>query len=221
MPKIVSAPEAHSLDTLAQLRKPLLKPLQDKGYSEKQISFQRRARAKLLTDGMIYRLVDLNSPLTKSYWQTWQCSRTVVQDGGKLKARYCNQRFCLVCNRIRTARLIQGYSEAFEAMNNPYMVTLTIRNVKGRYLRSSIEAMQKDFVRCKDVMSKRGCKLIGLRKVEVTYNEKTGEFHPHFHCIIDGCLPSFTLVREWLKRHPEQSRISGQDIRHAHDPKGS
>jgi len=98
------------------------------------------------------------------------------------------------------------------------MVTLTIRNVKGRYLRSTIEAMQKDFVRCKDVMTKRKTKLIGLRKVEVTYNKKTGEFHPHFHCIIDGCAPSFTLVAEWLKRHPEHANFKGQDLRPADDP---
>ena len=219
MPKVHASNQStnppHLLDTLAQLRKVNLKPALPKGYSANQIFLQKRSRRKAITDAITYRLVDIDSPLHKSYWQTHHCTRTVLQDGNQLKSRYCNQRWCLVCNSIRTGKLINGYSPAIESMTNPYFVTLTIKNVKAYNLKRSIEAMQKEFVRTKDILRKRGIVLKGIRKVEVTYNESTKEYHPHFHCIIDGCKESFCLVSEWIKRHPEQATYKGQDIRFA------
>jgi len=219
MPKVhtscsCSKPE-HSLDTLAQLRKVNLKPAPLKEYSANQIFLQKRSRRKSITDAITLKLVDIDSPLNKSYWQTYHCTRTILQDGNQIKSRYCNQRWCLVCNSIRTGKMINGYLPAIEAMNNPYFVTLTIKNVKAYKLKQSIEAMQKDFRRSMDKLSKRGIKLKGIRKVEVTFNESTKEYHPHFHCIIDGCKESFSLVSEWIKRHPEQANYKGQDIRYA------
>lgn len=111
--------------------------------------------------------------------------------------------------------MINGYLPAIEAMGNPYFVTLTIKNVKAYKLRQSIEDMQKDFRRSMDKLKKRGIRLKGIRKVEGTFNESTQEYHPHFHCIIDGCKESFALVSEWIKRHPEQRNYKGQDIRFA------
>ena len=86
---------------------------------------------------------------------------------------------------------------------------------KAYKLKQSIEDMQREFVRTKDKLRKRGIVLKGIRKVEVTFNESTKEYHPHFHCIIDGCRESFALVSEWIKRHPEQANYKGQDIRFA------
>ena len=51
--------------------------------------------------------------------------------------------------------------------------------------------------------------------MEVTFNESRQDYHPHFHCIIDGCKESFALVSDWIKRHPEQATYKGQDIRFA------
>lgn len=219
MPKVhtscACSNSGHSLDTLAQLRNENLKPALSKGYSANQIFLQKRSRRKAITDPIILKLVEVDSPLNKSYWQTYHCTKTILQDGNQLKTRYCNQRWCLVCNAIRTGKMINGYLPAIEAMTNPYFVTLTIRNVKAYKLKSAIESMQSNFVRCKDALRKQGIDLIGIRKVEVAFNEETREYHPHFHCVIDGCKESFKLVSEWLKRHPEQATIKGQDIRFA------
>jgi len=198
------------LDTLAQLRK----PNDSKGYSAAKTSFQKRAKYKAISDAIVYRLIDLDSPLNKSYWSAYHCTRTVLQDGNILKAKYCNQRFCLVCNRIRSAKLINGYTPSIETLKNPYFVTLTIKNVKDYDLKQSIQDMQRNFVRVKDTLRKQGIKLVGLRKVEVTYNPKTNEYHPHFHCIIDGCKPSFALIAQWLRVNPTAT-IKGQDVRYA------
>ena len=200
-----------SLDTLAQLRK----VSKDGGCSASQNSFQKRSQAKLVTDALIFPLIDLKSPLLKSYWQTWRCTRVLLQDGLTVKTRYCNQRFCLVCNRIRTARLIAGYGEQLQSLVNPYMVTLTTKNVDAPELKETINGMLKDLTRCKDRMRKNGVKLIGIRKIEVTYNSETQQFHPHYHLIVDGCVPSFRLVAEWRKQRPETTNVKGQHITHA------
>jgi hypothetical protein len=215
MPKVHPSNQStnpkRALDTLAQLRKVDGIPT----YSPNQTCLQKRSRRKAITDAITYKLVDVDSPLNKSYWQTYHCTRTILQDGNQIKSRYCNQRWCLVCNSIRTGKMINGYLPAIESMVNPYFVTLTVKNVKSYDLQATIEAMQRDFVRTKDKLKKRGIVIKGIRKVEVTYSQKRHDYHPHFHCIIDGCKESFALVADWIKRHPEQANYKGQDIRFA------
>lgn len=203
------------LDTLSQLRKVNLKAAPPEGYSAKQISLQKRSRRKAITHAIVSKLLDLKSPLHKSYKYAYKCNSAIFQEGDKLKTLYCNQRFCLVCNSIRTGKLINGYADEIRALDNPYFVTLSVKNVKAYKLKQTIEDMQEDFVRTKNKLLKRGIKLKGLRKVEVTYNEITKEYHPHFHCIIEGCKPSFALVSDWIKRHPDQANYKGQDLRYA------
>jgi len=219
MPKVRASSQSTNptqlLDTLSQLRKVNPKPALSKGYTANQISLQKRSGRKAITNAIVSKLLDLHSPMHTSYKYAYTCNSAIFQNGDKLTTRYCNQRFCLVCNSIRTGKLINGYASEIQELNNPYFVTLTVRNVKAYKLKSTIESMQKDFVRCKDKLKKRGLILKGLRKVEVTYNEKTKEYHPHFHCIIDGCKESFALVGDWIQRHPEHASYKGQDIRFA------
>lgn len=204
-------PQSYSLDTLAQLRKVAEIPT----YTPNQTCIQKRSRRKALSDAVIFKLVDVDSPLNKSYWQTYHCTRTILQDGNQIKSRYCNQRWCLVCNSIRTGKMINGYLPAIEDMVNPYFVTLTVKNVNAYDLKYTIEEMQRDFRRTMDKLKKRGIVLKGIRKVEVTFNETSKDYHPHFHCIVDGCKASFALVADWLKRHPDHASYKGQDIRFA------
>ena len=50
------------------------------------------------------------SPLNKAYRRTlFDCGALLVQEGQKLTSRYCNGRWCNTCNRIRTAKLTEGY----------------------------------------------------------------------------------------------------------------
>ena len=200
-------PPTSILDTLAQLRKiekpNSLKAALPKAYTTNQSTLQKRARTKAISNAVVFKLTPLQSPLNKAYWSTFHCSNSILQDGDKLTSRYCNQRWCLVCNRIRTAKLMRGYLPSIDEMKDPQLVTLTRPNVKGGYLRSTFSSMQSIFIQCKDALRKQGITLIGIRKVEVTFNEITGEYHPHFHFIIDGKKASEALKTEWLKRNPK------------------
>ena len=89
------------IDTLVQLyTDPQTKPLQ---------TLTRRAKAKFLSNAINFPLIDLKSPLKKSYWQTWHCTSVLLQEGQKITSQYCNNRWCIVCNRIRTAKMINKY----------------------------------------------------------------------------------------------------------------
>lgn len=196
------APLHSHLDTLAQLRKT---PESAPEKEPNQLStLAKRARAKLITNTLVLRLVDVkDSPLNKAYWNTFHCSTTLEQRGKTIKTKYCKNRWCMVCNRIRTATLIKGYEPALKALQDAQFVTLTFPNVKGTDLRQEIEGMYASFKRLNDRLKKRGIKLKGIRKLESTHNPLTGEFNPHYHLLIEGREQARALVQEWLKEYPK------------------
>jgi len=215
-----------SLDTLAQLNhNKRTKGLQlnkgktlEKGKKHLELSrkpFIKRARSKAFMDSIIFQLIDLESPLKDAYWQTYHCASVILQEGNTLKSLFCKQRWCGVCNNIRTANLMNGYREPLKTLKDPQLVTLTIPNVQGTRLRSTIENMQNNFVLIKRALERRyKIKIIALRKIECTYNAETDTYHPHFHIVMEGEGISKEFINEWLKRYPKAKR-SAQDIRRA------
>ena len=124
-----------ALDKLAQLRR--------KG-SQKMPAvtlerLQKRAKAKWFTMSYINDLIDLNSPLKKSYTNTIYCCQTLHQKEDRLVSKYCNNRWCLVCNRIRIGKAINGYMPELMKLEDPQFLTLTIPNVKRYQLRLAID----------------------------------------------------------------------------------
>ena len=197
-----NAPEGGSLDTLAQLRK--------------------RARAKYVLQPLLLALIDEakedpdEGGICKSYWQSYHCVGVLQQKGQKLEGKYCNQRWCLVCSRIRTAKLINKYRLHFEQMKEPHFVTLTAPTITAKELPIRLKVMKIQWKMIQELMRKRGTPLVGVRKIEVTYNAQTDKYHPHFHALIDGRYESEVLREEWLSRN-ETAKEQAQDVREA-DP---
>lgn len=210
----------HNLDTLAQLvtfSDNQLNPNELQEKSKDQLTLQKRARAKAFTNSYLFDLIDLKSPLNKSYWNTYHCTKTILQDDSKITGKYCNNRWCLICNRIRTAKMINGYHSSVSEFKQPQFVTLTIPNVKAKDLRLSIEQMNKALMNCRRNLKKTfKIDLKALRKYESTYNKRTNTYHPHFHLIVDGLDTSNELVNQWLKQFPKADK-KAQDVRQAND----
>lgn len=199
------------LDTLAQLSTEGFSSLNANQLAERE-SLQKRARAKAFTNSYIFDLIDLESELSKSYWQTYRCSSDILQEGDRATARYCNQRWCLVCNRIRTAKMINGYQEPLSKFIDPQFVTLTIVNVPDKELKSAIESMTNAIKDIRKNLKKTyGLTLRALRKYECTFSRERKDYHPHFHLIVEGLDVSNKLVDLWLKRFPTADR-GGQNI---------
>ena len=201
-----------SLDTLAQLgKKSAETPL-------KLENLKKRARAKYAQTNIVTALTDYaktNSlKLEKSYRNTLYCCEKIEQSGQVLKGKYCSNRWCLVCNRIRTGKLLNKYEAPLKDLKEKHFVTLTIPNVPANELRYAIDEMQRVFKQISEVFKKRKTPIIGLRKIECTYNVRRNDFHPHLHIVVSGEAIANQLMIEWLDRFPDAS-LKGQDVRPA------
>jgi hypothetical protein len=166
---------------------------------------EKRAKAKYSQEPLLLALLELkNSKLTKNYKDAFFCSSVLTQKGDKLTSRYCKNRFCKVCNRISTGKLINNYAPILDKLTDKQFVTLTIPNVAAENLRSSIIKMNKVMRLIQDKRRKAKKPLIkGIRKLECTYNTFLNNYHPHFHLIIENEEQATDLIDQWLFYYPE------------------
>jgi hypothetical protein len=114
---------------------------------------------------------------------------------------------------MRTARLLQGYMPAIEAMGDKYFVTLSRPNVVAAELEGEIQL----YIRTAQLIQrhlreKRKLEYSSLRKIECTYNEVKNTFHPHFHIIFDDFQAADLFLGEWLKRMPTAQLNKGNQL---------
>ncbi len=159
-----------------------------------------------------------NKKILRAYWNMFHCQSSIsVTDGKPIKGRLCKNRLCLICNKIKTAELINKYEPVLEAWKDSlYMVTLTIKNITGEKLPLAIETMLKTFTKIKDTLKKRYNwgknpkskyfdqwenfpKFKGLRKLECTCIKKDS-FHPHFHVLVDSKKIANSLTELWVQK---------------------
>lgn len=181
-------------------------------------SLKKKIKYKNLSYTIVSNLIKENpgSDLMESYKNTLNfCQAEYLQEGKVIRSKYCNNRFCYSCNRIRTGKLINNYLPLVELMQQEMqLVTLTIPNVEGDILRDKIKQMIAAFQKIKDLGRKTKNDLVGLRKLEVTYNQKKKNFHPHFHILVETEKQAIFLKNNWLRLFPEANELA-QDIKTA------
>ncbi|MCE2206297.1 protein rep, partial [Streptococcus thermophilus] len=114
------------------------------------------------------------------------------QDGNlKLyQAYFCKNKLCPMCNWRRSMKYSYQTSRIVdEAIKQSpkgrfLFLTLTVKNVEGKALNSTISQLTKSFDRLfKRAKVQRN--LLGyLRSVEVTHNENDNTYHPHIHVLM-------------------------------------
>lgn len=165
----------------------------------------KKAKAKHFTYTIVNELIQLDSPLQPGYKRTVECASELVQQGNKLTGKYCKNRWCITCNRIRTAQLINGYTPILNTFDDPQFLTLTIPNMPGKELVKAINAMQHVWreiyrmVKRPKSTKKFEVPIMGLKKLECTYNSEYDTFHPHYHFIVESDLLAELLMNSWLK----------------------
>jgi plasmid rolling circle replication initiator protein Rep len=210
--------QAHLLDTL-EIRSEFFK-------SKSHENLYRTAVSKHFTLHKIYALVDVCDPeREKQYWKSYHCANVVIQEGTKLSTGLCRKRWCNVCQRKKTAELLNGYSSALKELHEEaplFMVTLTAKNIKAtspKALRDEIRLYNKEFSRIKDNIRKtHSMTLNGFKKVECTYNQNTNEYHPHLHLIIQGKAEAELIKAYWLiqmKKRYGRNKVGhkGQEVK--------
>lgn len=162
-------------------------------------------------------MIDLHSEMEKQYWQSYYCCRELKQEGQYVTAKYCNKRWCFECNAIRAAKMINGYKPVFEKWPGVQFVTLTRPNVSGEQLLNEVDDLVHTFELVRRYIRETlKINIKGLRKLEVTYNNRVNSYHPHFHLIVENLETAQLIVDEWLHRNP--SAVSdAQHIRKANE----
>jgi hypothetical protein len=179
-------------------------------------NLQRRQASKYLTGALMLRLLELPTPNAEKYRDTFYCSHVVVQEGSQVKSSFCRKRWCIVCNRIRTAELVGRYFPTLQNWQAKQFVTLTVPNCQASDLVPTIQAMYKAFTKTKDNLRKNySTKLVGIRKLEITYNRERNDYHPHFH-LVTAENYSEQIISHWLRIN-KTAKIVAQDARPAND----
>jgi hypothetical protein len=137
----------------------------------------------------------------------------LAQDGPALTGKYCGQRWCLVCNRVRTAKLMGAYLPEMATWAEPHFVTLTVPNVAPPALHNTVRALLAAVPRlARAIRRTDGLELRAVRKLETTWNPRTRTYHPHLHLIVSNRAAADALVRRWMVEFPETDRRA-QDVR--------
>jgi hypothetical protein len=178
-------------------------------------NLRNRANSKNLSHTLAAALMQLPTAHNpKAYANTFFCASYIVAEENRFKSKYCRNRWCLVCNRIKTAYYIDLYTPHLNTWKDKYLVTLTAPTIKKEDLKAEIQMYLDAFVRIKDKMRKQGQILKGIRKLEITYNPVKKLYHPHFHIIIEGENHANNLRDNWLKAFPN-ANIKAQDVQKA------
>lgn len=198
-----------TLDKLAQL---------SSKHNGNKTSLIKRAKRKYIGSAYIKKLAALDSPLHNSYNNSLSdCANVLTQIDKTITSKYCKNRWCLVCNSIRTAKLINEYLPVLKPLKNKYLLTLTIPNVRHDKIYDEIRKMTETWRKINlSINQYSKVKLKGVRKLECTYNYKRNDYHPHFHILISGKKNAEKILKQWLKHYPAANR-KAQDIRPANN----
>jgi hypothetical protein len=177
----------------------------------------KKARAKYLSQNLAIQLIAYNpeSELIKSYSNSYYCCSVLLQSGKELKSKYCKNRWCALCNRIRTAKAMNAYLPAIEKLGDVYFVTLTKKTVEEKDLKTSMNLMESTW---RSILmsweNKKYRRIIGLKKIENT-SRPQGKYHYHLHVLMKGKENAEWLVSEWLRRMGGETNAKAQDVRKA------
>jgi hypothetical protein len=189
---------------------------------EEKSTLQKRARSKAITDIVMRKLLALpETPLRQGYRNTYYCASVIEVDSvGKQYTKYCKNRWCLVCNRIRIAKLMNQYLPEINKWKKSQFVTLTIKNVPAEKLHSTIRYMNQMFGKITATLRRKKFRgkisaYSGLKKIECTYNYRTNEYHPHFHLIVNSSEVAEFIRSEWIRLYDDKQIVDpqAQDIK--------
>lgn len=186
--------------------------------SDGRKKLRARAEQKHRRDPYIIALCELRGELEQSYRNAWYCAeRCHHHEDGSVTSEYCKTRYCTICARIRMGALINRYADTLTSWADPHFGTVTIPNVGGGDLPAALDAMTRSRQRLRDRLRKRGVRIVGLWKLEITWNARHGTYHPHFHFIVETGDQARAIVDEWLRTWTAADPRA-QDIRPA-DPR--
>lgn len=104
----------------------------------------------------------------------------------------CHCSLCPTCNFFRSRNNLRDFimilEDFFSYSDNcklPFVfLTLTVPNCPGSDLRTTVKKLSKAFNKFLGYDEIKNIIVGCSRSLEITVNEDTGDFHPHFHCLL-------------------------------------
>jgi len=128
-----------------------------------------------------------------------------ILDHKNLKyAKFCRQRLCPMCiwrKSLLVSRQVRLVSHELLKREPKYsflLLTLTVPNVEGDQLDDEITHIMESFHRLSLRKEFRVSVKGYFRKLEITYNFKTKEYHPHLHILL--VVPTNYFTKDYIKR---------------------
>lgn len=120
-------------------------------------------------------------------------------------ANFCKDRLCPMCNWRRSLKLFGQVSAVMDVLEKQgfqfLFLTLTIKNCSASDLPKTIDVLLKGFKRLFNDNRRIRKSIKGFfRSLEITKNKKTGEYHPHLHCILAVSPSYFKKSSEYIKQ---------------------
>ncbi|MDA3766654.1 protein rep [Streptococcus thermophilus] len=147
--------------------------------------------------------------------------RFIQNQDGNLKlyqAYFCKNKLCPMCNWRRsmkysyqTSRIVDEAIKQ-EPKGRFLFLTLTVKNVEGEALNSTISQLTKSFDRLFRRAKVKKNLLGYLRSVEVTHNENDNTYHPHIHVLM-MVRPSYFQSKKDYITQKEWSDMWSQSLK--------
>lgn len=135
----------------------------------------------------------------------------ICSDCGQMMVDYanlCRDRFCPICKwRLAMQRfanmltIVTGLRQAYPEAEWQF-VTLTAKNCPPAQLNTMLDEMSRCWNNITTTKRFKETVAGWAKSVEITYNSRTGELHPHYHIIMmyhEGQACTEYVIRRWLK----------------------
>jgi len=115
----------------------------------------------------------------------------------KVAANTCKNRWCPICSTARSLRIASALDQWLKPAHDPKFITFTMAH-RDVGLRSQITAIKTYFRTLRKSIFWRSRSQGGVWFFQVTYNEKSGQWHPHLHVVADTVyMPQKALSDLW------------------------
>lgn len=120
------------------------------------------------------------------------------------RANFCKDRMCPACQKRRSLVVFHQVKNVCTAIAKDHpthrylLLTLTVPNVKIEDLPSTISDMAKAWKRLTLRKEFKDATKGWFRTLEVTYNAKRDDYHPHYHVLV--CVPSNFFAKNYIKQ---------------------
>lgn len=140
-------------------------------------------------------------------------------------AQFCRDRLCPMCAWRKSLVMFSQISQIMDWVEEreqvvPIFLTLTVKNCKGPELGDTIDKLLKSWSRMMNKAGRRKPWEVSrgwFRALEITYNKKTDEWHPHIHAIVLVEPDYFTDERKYID-HDEWVAEWRRALRVNYDP---